>query len=60
MFHERFLKKNDLNGFKGDPRALGHPQRPRQAQPWGVPQGPQQVIDIYTNINFLSILHVQF
>ena len=31
-----------------------------QAQPWGVPQGPQQVIDIYTNINFLSILHVQF
>ena len=38
MFHERFLKRNDLDGSQGDPRALGHPQRPRQAQPWGAQQ----------------------
>ena len=64
-----FRKQNDLDGSQGDLRALGHPQRLRQAQPGGVLQvvmfsknfqRPQQVIDILTNINFLSILHVQF
>ena len=28
-----FCKENDLDGSQGDLRALGHPQRPRQAQP---------------------------
>ena len=42
-----FGKENDLNGFKGDPRALGHPQQPRQAQPWGV----QQVQIIFLKMN---------
>ena len=27
-----FWKENDLDGSQGDPRALGHPQWPRQAQ----------------------------
>ena len=35
-----FRKQNDLDGSKGDLRALGHPQQPRQAQPWGVYQVP--------------------
>ena len=29
-----------MDGSQGDLRALGHPQRPRQAQPWGVQQVP--------------------
>ena len=47
MFHERFLKtkrpgckENDLDGSQGDLRSPGHPQLPRQAQPWGVQQVP--------------------
>ena len=40
MFLERFWKENDLDGSQGDLKALGHPQRPRQAQPWGVQQAP--------------------
>ena len=28
-----FWKENDLDGSQGDLRALGHPQRPQQAQP---------------------------
>ena len=40
MFHEQFLQRNDLDWSKGDLRALGHPQLPRQAQPWGVQQVP--------------------
>ena len=40
MFHERFRKENDLGGSQGDLSALGHPQRPRQAQPCGVQQVP--------------------
>ena len=35
-----FWKENDLDGSKGDLKALGHPQRPRQAQPGGVLQVP--------------------
>ena len=35
-----FQKENDLDGSQGDLRALGHPQQPRQAQPWGVQQVP--------------------
>ena len=41
MFHERFSKrKRYWMGPEGDLRSLGHPQRPRQAQPWGVQQVP--------------------
>ena len=47
MFHERFSKRNDLDGSQGDLSALGHPQRPRQAKPWGV----QQVPFIFIKIN---------
>ena len=32
--------ENDLDGSQGDLRALGHPQRPPQAQPWGLQQVP--------------------
>ena len=39
MKHERLLKTS-LDGSQGDQMALGHPQRPRQAQPWGVQQVP--------------------
>ena len=35
-----FWKENDLDGSQGDLKALGHPQRPSQAQPWGVQQVP--------------------
>ena len=35
-----FSKENDLDRSQGDLRALGHPQRPWQAQPWGVHQVP--------------------
>ena len=35
-----FRKENDLDGSQGDLRSLGHPQRPRQAQPRGVQQVP--------------------
>jgi len=51
-----FRKENHLDGSQGDPRALEYPQRPRQAQPWGVLQvtvmfcenfqKPQQAIDV--------------
>ena len=30
-FMNDFWKENDLDGSQGDLRALGHPQRPRQA-----------------------------
>ena len=35
-----FWKENDLDRSQGDLSALGHPQRPRQAQPWRVQQVP--------------------
>ena len=35
-----FWKENGLDGSQGDRKALGHPQRPRQAQPRGVKQVP--------------------
>ena len=35
-----FRKQNDLDGSQGDLSTLGHPQRPRQAKPWGVQQKP--------------------
>ena len=37
-------KENYLDGSQGDLRALGHPQRPRQAQPWGEQQVPVMFI----------------
>ena len=46
-----FRKQNDLDGFQGDLRALGHPQRPRQAQPRRVQQVP---------VMFIKILHDMF
>ena len=35
-----FWKENNLDGSQGHLKALGHPKRPRQAQPWGVKQVP--------------------
>ena len=46
-----FWKENDLDGFQGDLRVLGHPQRPRQAQPWGV----QQVPFIFIKLNIWNM-----
>ena len=50
-----FWKENDLDGSQGDLRALGHHQRPRQAQPhpWGV----QQVPFIFIKMNILNMFH---
>ena len=39
-----FWKENDLDGSQGDLRALGHPQRPQQAQPRRVQQVPVMFI----------------
>ena len=36
--------KNGPSVIQGDQDALGHPQRPRQAQPWGVQQVPLMFI----------------
>ena len=49
-----FLEENDLDGSQGDVRALGHPQRPRQAQQRLVQQVPVMfiIIDI-TNVCIL-------
>ena len=51
-----FWKENDLDGSQGDLRALGHPQRPRQAQPWGV----QQVPFIFIKMNIWNMFHERF
>ena len=51
-----FWKENDLDGSQGDLRALGHPQRPRQAQPWGV----QQVPFIFIKMNIWNMFHKRF
>ena len=54
MFRENdFWKENDLDGSQGDLRAQGHPQRPRQAQPWGV----QQVPFIFIKMNIRNMFH---
>ena len=50
-----FWKENDLDGSQGDLRALGHTQRPRQAQPWGV----QQVPFIFIKMNIWNMFHEQ-
>ena len=42
-----FWKENDLVGSQGDLRALGHPQRPRQAQLRRVQQVPVMIIKIW-------------
>ena len=51
-----FRKQNDLDGSPGDLRALGHPQRPWQAQPWGV----QQVPFIFIKMNIWNMFHERF
>ena len=51
-----FRKENDLDGSQGDLRALGHPQRPRQAQLWGV----EQVPFIFIKMNFWNMVHERF
>ena len=51
-----FWKENDLDGSKGDLRALGHPQWPRQAQPWGVQQVPFILIKILYGAWLYTIL----
>ena len=51
-----FRKENDLDGSQGDLRALGHPQRPWQAQPWGV----QQVPFIFIKMNIWNMFHERF
>jgi len=51
-----FWKENYLDWFQGDLRALGHPQRPGQAQPWG----EQQVPFIFIKKNIWNKLHERF
>ena len=51
-----FRKENDLDGSQGDLRSLGHPQLPRQAQPWGV----QQVPFIFIKMNIWNMFHERF
>ena len=51
-----FWKENDLDRSQGDRRALGHPQRPWQAQPWGI----QQVPFILMKMNIWNIFHERF
>ena len=51
-----FWKENDLDDSQGDLRALGHPQRPRQAQPWRV----QQVPFIFIKMNIWYMIHERF
>ena len=51
-----FRKENDLDGSQGDLRALGHPQQPWQAQPWGV----QQVPFIFIKMNIWNMFHDRF
>ena len=45
--------------IKGDQDALGHPQRPRQAQPWGVQQVPVMNIKIWHGTCLYTIFQRQ-
>ena len=56
-----FWKENDLDGSQGDLRALEHPQRPRQAQPWGVQQVTVMFIKNWhdTSISYIQISALQ-
>ena len=45
--------------IQGDQDALGHPQRPRQAQPWGVYQVPVMIIKILHGTGLYTIFHRQ-
>ena len=51
-----FWKENDMDGSQGDPRALGHPRRPRQTQPWGA----QQVPVMFIKMNIWNMFHERF
>ena len=52
-------KENDLAGSQGDLRALGHPQRPRQAQPRRVQQVPVMLIKNWHDTFLYSIFQRQ-
>ena len=54
-----FWKENDLDGPQGDLRALGHPQRPRQAQPWGVQQVPVMFIKNWNDTCLYAVIQRQ-
>ena len=56
-----FEKKTILDGSQGGLKALGNPQRPRQAQPWGVQQVPVMFIKNWhdTSISYLQISALQ-
>ena len=51
-----FWKENDLDWSQSDLRSLGHPQRPRQTQPWGV----QQLPFIFIKMNIWNMFHDWF
>ena len=53
-----FRKENDLDGSQGDLRALGHPQRPRQAQPRRVQQVPCSSKNDMTHVYILFFKEV--
>ena len=54
-----FWKENDLDGSQGDLRALGHPQRPRQAQLRRVQQVPVMIIKIWHGTCLYTIFQRQ-
>ena len=57
-FSQTISRKSTITVF-GTPdtsRTLGHPQRPRQAKPWGV----QQVTFIFIKMNIWNMFHERF
>ena len=54
-----FWKENDQDGSQGDLRALGHPQRPRQAQLRRVQQVPVMIIKIWHGTCLYAIFQTQ-
>ena len=57
--HLDFWKENDLVGSQGDLRALGHPQRPQQAQLSRVQQVPVMIIKIWHGTCLFAIFQRQ-
>ena len=45
--------------IQGDRDVLGHPQRPRQAQPWRVPQVPSKIDMAHVYLLFLKDKSIQ-
>ena len=54
-----FQKQNNLDGSQDDLRALGHPQRHRQAQPRRVEQVPVMFIKNRHDTCLYAIFHRQ-